>query len=100
MDRDIDQIIKQVRQRLPDIEVVQLKKSLPADDDGIWWFTLPDVEKDIQIESSFGNCPFIVETDELCCESARKAETVDEAVSMIVDYLHSLKDFSKESRRI
>jgi hypothetical protein len=91
MERDIDRIIQQVKEQLPEVDVVQLQKIHPADDDGIWWFRLPGIEKDIQIESSYGNCPFIVETDELCCEQARNVESVDDAVKMVVEYLRSLE---------
>ena len=91
MERDIDRIIQQVKEQLPEVDVVQLQKIHPADDDGIWWFRLPGIDKDIQIESSYGNCPFIVETDELCCEQARNAESVDDAVKMVVEYLRSLE---------
>jgi hypothetical protein len=91
MESDIDRIIQQVNEQLPEVDVVQLQKIHPADDDGIWWFRLPGIDKDIQIESSYGNCPFIVETDELCCEQARNAESVDDAVKMVVEYLRSLE---------
>ena len=96
MERDIDQIIQIVKQLSPDIGVYQPHKTHPGDDNGIWYFGFSGIEKDIQIESSFGNCPFIVETNELCCENARKAETIEEAVSMILDYLNSLNHASLE----
>ena len=89
--RDIDEIISKVAQALPTSWVRQLEVKYPDDDDGIWFFWLPDVKQNIQIESSFGMCPFIVETDEQSSYDARKARTVDEAVSMIVDYLNSKK---------
>jgi hypothetical protein len=90
MKRVIDRIIQQVKEQ-PEVEVVQLQKIHPADDDGIWRFSPPGIEKDVQIESSYGNCPFIVETDELCFEQAKNAESVDDAVKMIIEYLRSLK---------
>jgi hypothetical protein len=92
MERDIDRMMDAVRQRLPSVEVAQWRKSHPADDDGIWWFKLPRTGEDIQLESTYGNCPFVVETNELCCDEARRAETVAEAVSMIVEYLDSHKE--------
>lgn len=100
MERDIDQIIQRVKQQSPDIKVHQLHKTHSGDDDGIWWFWFPGIEGDIQIESSFGNCPFIAETNELCCENARKAETIEEAVSMILDYLNALKNASLEVEEV
>ncbi|HKQ08669.1 MAG TPA: hypothetical protein VJ464_26340, partial [Blastocatellia bacterium] len=68
---------------------VQWEKRLPADDDGIWWFKLPSIGADIQIESTYGNCPFLVETNELCCDKAKGGETVADVGSMIVEYLDS-----------
>jgi len=51
--RDIDLIIEKVKQRFADIEVEQLKVKFPADDDGIWWFSLPDVKQAIHVESGY-----------------------------------------------
>lgn len=59
--RDIDQIIAEFVLRHPSVSVTQLKASHPADDDGIWFFRLGASE--IQIESSTGNCPFLIESN-------------------------------------
>ena len=91
--RDIDDIILKVKHELPLSRVYQLEVKNPHDD-GLWYFYLPDIERDIQIESSYGMCPFIVETNEQSAYDARKANTVDEAVSMIVEYLNSISDGS------
>lgn len=61
MQRDIDTIVAKVEEVVPPARVYQLEKKLPTDDDGIWYFYLADVERDIQIESSNGMCPFLVE---------------------------------------
>jgi len=87
---DIDEIIENVKREFPTCDVQQLKVTHPADDDGIWYFSLPGLEPEIQIESGSGNCPFLVETDEQSSLNARRSNTVDEAVSMIVDYLSGL----------
>ncbi|HVE59960.1 MAG TPA: hypothetical protein VNB22_24315 [Pyrinomonadaceae bacterium] len=87
--KDIDLIIEKVNQILPDVGVWQPSKTYPSDDNGIWYFSLPDVKQSIQIESSYGLCPFIVETDEQSSYDARRASTIDEAVEMIVEYLES-----------
>lgn len=99
MGRDVDQIIERVKQRVPDANVWQLRVSHPGvDDDGLWFFTVPDAElslyrpKSIQIESSYGMCPFVVEHDDM--ESSAEAETartVDEAVEKIVAYLGRIR---------
>ena len=88
-ERDIDIVIRQVHQHLPEAEVVQLRVKWPADDNNLWWFSLPEVEPEIQVERAC--CPFLVETDEQCSSLALKAMTVDEAVTMIVNYLQSAK---------
>jgi len=89
--RDIDAIVERVQREIPACRVQQLQVKHPdSDDDGIWYFSLPGIEREIQIESSFGMCPFIVETNEQSSYNARNADTVDMAASMIVDYLYSL----------
>lgn len=82
--RDIDLIIEKVKQVFPEIEVQQLKVKFPADDDGLWYFTLPKTNW-IQIEAPYGLCPYIVETDRQNALNQRKAYTVDEVVEMIVE---------------
>ncbi len=61
--RDLEEVIRRVRDALPGIKWKQLSVILPADDDGLWYFWLPDLPGEVQIESSQGVCPFLVETD-------------------------------------
>ena len=89
MNRDIDQIISRVRARAPNVTVTQMHKINPGDDDGLWWFDVGDEKDNIQIESSNGMCPFLVETAGQCCANARTAESVDDAVNMIVKFCTS-----------
>jgi hypothetical protein len=89
--RDIDQIIPAVIQQIPEVTVWQLQKKHPADDDGVWWFGLPAVSNDIQIESSSGMCPFKIETNEQSSHQSRTAQTVTETIQMIVAYLSPLR---------
>jgi hypothetical protein len=79
MQRDIDRIIASIKEQIPDVHVEQLQKTHPADDDGLWWFCVPG-RKNIQVESSTGNCPFLIETD----LSSETIETLEETI-------HSLK---------
>ncbi len=88
-ERDIDVVIRQVIQKMPEVEVEQLKVKWPADDDNLWWFSLPAVKMNIQIERAW--CPFLIETDEQSSKQALKATTVDEAVGMILTYLQSVQ---------
>jgi len=88
---DIDLIILGVRGALPEVTVRQLQVTHPGDDDGLWFVGLPGVNKDIQLESSTGNCPFVVETDEQSSYQARVVQTVEEVVRIVVDYLTTLR---------
>src|SRR5258708_37734241 len=63
--RDVDKIVELIRSVHPAVVVEQLKVSHPgADDDGPWFFGQPDSPFQVQIESSNGTCPFLIETDE------------------------------------
>ena len=89
---DIESIIEHVKRRLPEVTVTQLHKTHPADDDGIWWFRLPTQTKDIQVESSSGNCPFMIEHDDMRSTSeAITAFNINEAADIVVNYLKSQK---------
>jgi hypothetical protein len=62
--RDIDTIIERMRTEHPGTDVRQLKVKFPgADDDGLWFFRHPTTSVEVQIESSSGMCPFLIETD-------------------------------------
>jgi|SRR5437899_2320233 len=63
MPRDIDQIIELLRRRVPGVQITQLQVTHPADDDGLWFVTVPERKRQVQIESSSGDCPFIIESD-------------------------------------
>ena len=64
MSRDIDRIIAKLKRKIPSVQVVQLRVSHPgADDDGVWFIQIPGRTETIQIESSTGSCPFLIEAD-------------------------------------
>ena len=88
-EKGIDLIIEKVKERLPDADFYQLTVINPNDDDGIWWFYLPELEPEVHVESSYGMCPFIIETDEQWGRDAVETDTVDETVKFIVEYLES-----------
>jgi hypothetical protein len=64
MEHDIEEIIRRVRELIPDVRIVQMRKTHASDDDGLWWFRLSGISKDIQIESSSWDCPFLIESDD------------------------------------
>ena len=88
---DIESVISGVRSAFPTVQVVQTRRTHPADDDGIWSFRLPDASRDIQLESSTYDAPFLVEHSDMASTSdAFSAQSVAEAVSAIVSYLRSI----------
>jgi hypothetical protein len=89
--RDVDHIIKALKAQIPDLIVVQMHQTHPADDDGLWWFRIPNEARDIQIESSSGSCPFIVETSDDKSSCARSGGTIEEVISMVEKYVASLR---------
>jgi len=98
MKRDIDDIICLLRECFPTLKVVQLEKTHPADDDGLWWFRLPGITKDIQVESSTGNCPFMIESDDdLSSDDALIGRSVGEVVEKVSSYLQSLAPDQRRS---
>jgi hypothetical protein len=85
LNRDIDEIIEGVRQHFPEVSIDQLKVKHPADDDGLWYFHLPENPKDdIQVESSDGNCPFLIEN--MQNDDRKNGESVEQVVSIICEY--------------
>jgi hypothetical protein len=61
---DVDRVIELVRAAVPDVIWSQLQVKYPADDDGLWFFHLPGQRPGkVQIESSSGMCPFLIEGD-------------------------------------
>jgi hypothetical protein len=61
---DVDRVIELVRETFPDVIWSQLQVKYPADDDGLWFFHRPGQRPGrVQIESSYGMCPFLIESD-------------------------------------
>jgi hypothetical protein len=61
---DIDKIIVELSGIYGDLSVKRLIVKHPGvDDDGLWFFSRSGNSINIQLESTFGNCPFLLETD-------------------------------------
>jgi hypothetical protein len=88
--RDIDQVIGALRRRQPDLRVEQRAVTHAAVDDGIWFFSLPSSSIEVQLESSTGNCPFLVESS-LSPERVHAA-TIGETINMVSTMLRSHND--------
>lgn len=89
---DVDHVMELVATALPDISVVQHHDAWPADDEGVWFFRLPNVEHTIQLESSTGMCPFFIEHDGMPSPAEGggwNAASIEEATRMVVEYLRS-----------
>jgi hypothetical protein len=82
---EIDQILADVRELVPDVEITQYKQSWPGDDDGLWFFRLPSSDNEVQIESWNGTCPFIVESGKT--DEADTGTTVPDVVAKVVSLL-------------
>ena len=71
---------------LPDVEWDQLTVSLPADDDGLWFFWRRGRKgMDVQIESPSGLCPFLIEASQ--DDERRWGSTPAETVEVIASLL-------------
>jgi hypothetical protein len=88
--RDVDEIIRRVINICPTVNVRQLEVPHPgADDDGLWFFEQPGSKFEVQIESSEGMCPFLIETDESVTRFRTKS--IDETVETLIGLLHLLE---------
>lgn len=85
--RDIDQVVAALRRRHSDLRVEQRPVAHAAVDDGIWFISLPSASIEVQLESSTGNCPFLVESS-LSPERVHAA-TIGEAINVVTTMLGS-----------
>jgi hypothetical protein len=82
LQRDIDLIIERLTTDIPCIQIDQIKVVHPgADDDGLWFIHVPDQTNEVQLESSHGSCPFLVESD--FSDERFHAHSIEEAVRIV-----------------
>ena len=91
MHRDIDTIKDRVRSLISDVEVRQLQCAHAADDDGLWFFRRAGKKDEIQLESSTGDLPFLVEHDRTKAGKGKTVITVEEAVQEVQAFLVQTK---------
>jgi hypothetical protein len=85
MNRDIDQVVRALRSAYPTLAVEQLRVTHPcADDDGLWFFRHPRCPTDVQLESSTGAAPFLIESDG---QAPSVVRTVQEAIEAVAQRL-------------
>lgn len=80
--RDLDRIVERLKAEMPSCEIDQLQVVHPGgDDNGLWFINVPGQETTVQIESSYGDCPFLIESD---FDNQRvEGRTVDEVVGTV-----------------
>lgn len=84
--RDIDLVIAEVERHDSNIRSTQLQVKHPGyDDDGIWYFWIPELPGEVAVESSDGMLPFLVETDKH--NDRIDATTIGETVDTILAWL-------------
>ena len=62
----------------------------PADDDGIWFINLPPTSIEVQLESSTGSCPFLVESSR--SPERQHAATIAEVINIVSTILAGRSD--------
>jgi hypothetical protein len=85
MPRDIDRVQAELKRALPAIVIDQLQVSHPGDDDGLWFIAHPAALAELQIESSTGNAPFLIESN--ADDRRSTVESVEAAVQTIMERL-------------
>jgi hypothetical protein len=82
MPRDIDHIIERLKAQLAGVQVAQLQVTHPeADDDGVWFIKIPGRDGEVQIESSNGSCPFLIQSD--LSDDRIYVRSIDEVVQKV-----------------
>lgn len=85
MAKDIEQLTEALRRAYPEITVEPLRLAHPgADDDGLWYVNHPRALTKVQVESSTGDMPFLIESD---LAPPILARAVDDAVRIVTQRL-------------
>jgi hypothetical protein len=82
----VKQIIALVRETYPEVKWTRLwVKYQGADDDGIWFFWLAEEKGEVQIESSYGVCPFLIETDKH--DERLTGDSIEQVANTVIEWL-------------
>ena len=85
MAKDIDQFTDALRRAYPEITIERLRVAQPgADDDGLWSVNHPRAFAEVQVESSTGDVPFLIESD---LAPPILVRAVDDAVRIVSERL-------------
>jgi len=83
---EMDHILAQIKQTIPDIQIKRLEVTHPADDDFLWFITGDGLNGELQIESCEGDGPFRIEYDwSTSGWTIPKAEDVVSMVQSLID---------------
>jgi len=82
---DLDMIFQLLQEELPEVQWTQLPVTHPSDDDGLWFFWIPEASGEVQIESSSGFCPFLIATDKH--DQHRNADSPKEVAAIVLEWL-------------
>ncbi len=81
MPRDIDEIIERITAVFPNIPFRRLPVPHLTEDGGLWMLAVPDRDTQVQVGSSYGIAPFLIESDH--GEARFRVPNVSQAVSII-----------------
>jgi hypothetical protein len=84
--RDIEILIQSLTTIYPTVRVRQLEVFHLGADDGLWFFQEPNTGLEVQVESSTGMLPFLIEADET--DERWTVTAVDQAVVTLARLLH------------
>jgi hypothetical protein len=84
MARDIEQLTDALRRGYPEITIEQRRTAHSGADDGFWYANHPQGFTEVQIESSTGDVPFLIESD---LAPPIIARAVDDAVRIVTERL-------------
>jgi len=85
MPKDIEQLTDALRRAYPEITIEQPRVAhTDADDQGVWYVNHPRAFTEVQVESSTGDVPFLIESD---LAPPMLARAVDDAVRIVTERL-------------
>src|SRR5687767_9469150 len=85
MDKDIDRLSSGLQKTYEGLTVKQVRAPNPGtEDDGLWLVNHPNGLTDVQIESSTGEAPFLVESD---FAPPTVARTVEDGIRLVAQRL-------------
>jgi len=83
--REVQEVVGIVKRSWPGVRWTRLQVKHETDDDGLWFFWLPEHPGEVQIESSLGVCPFLIETDKH--DERSEGATPEEVAETVVTWL-------------